>query len=469
MFSRRDLLALVASATAYPQTAASSAWLTITEASDLIRRKRLSPVELTRACLDRIELLQPRLNAFITVTADAALEAARAAEAEILRGRVRSPLHGIPIALKDLYDTAGVRTTAASAQWADRIPREDAEAVRRLKSAGAVLIGKTNMDEFAYNFTALSSHFGPARNPFDPSRSPGGSSGGSGVAVAAGLCLAALGSDTGGSIRLPSAFCGLTGLKPTFGAVPTDGVAPLAWSLDHAGPMCRTAADAALVHAVLAGRPAAPFREVKRLRLGIPRRVFYDGLTAPMQTAMDESLKHLETLTAGLTEVCLPEFATNPDLGHMPTLFLTIISAEAYAFHRNMLRASPAQYNPGIRASIGNGAKVEAADYIAARRSMDEQRATIARHFGPADVLVTPTTPGAAFSLDNPGSLIYLRNSAPWNFWGLPALTLPCGASPEGLPLGLQLIAKPNREDQLFALANVFQSTTRHHTRRPSS
>ncbi|MBE7544964.1 MAG: amidase [Bryobacteraceae bacterium] len=467
---RREFLSLAAAAALPAAVAQSSdpAWMTIAEAAALIRRKRLSPVELTRACLARTEALQPRLNAFITITAESALAAARAAEAEIARGRYRGPLHGIPIALKDLYDTAGVRTTAASAQWQSRVPTEDAEVVKRLKAAGAILTGKTNMDEFAYSFTAESSHFGPARNPFDPARSPGGSSGGSAVAVAAGMCLAALGSDTGGSIRLPASLCGVSGLKPTFGAVPTTGVAPLAWSCDHVGPLCRTAADTALIHSILAGSPVPAFPNVKTLRLGVPKRVFYDDLEPAMASAMDAALRQLGQLTAGLSEVRLPEFAVNPDAANMPVLTGTLIAAEAHAFHRQMLTASPGLYSPGVRQSIENGAKITTADYIHARRAVEEARATIAAAFGPADLLITPAAPGPAFPLGKPVTLIWLRNAAPWNLYGLPTLALPCGATPEGLPLGMQITGKPGREDQVIALGQAWQQATSHHRLRPS-
>src|SRR5262245_37037415 len=264
------------------QVTALSLW----DAAEQLRGRKISPVELTNACLARIERLNPVLNAFITVTADQALADARAAETEIARGRRRGPLHGIPIALKDLFDTAGVRTTAGSAVFANRVPSEDAEVVRRLKQAGAVFVGKLNMHEFAYGDTSAQSHFGPVRNPWDRQRISGGSSGGSAAAVAARLCYGALGSDTGGSIRQPSAYCGIVGLKPTYGLVSTAGVVPLSWSLDHVGPMCRTVADTSLLLQAIAGYDPhdtnsidaippdytkALGQKVAAFRLGIPR------------------------------------------------------------------------------------------------------------------------------------------------------------------------------------------------------
>src|SRR5579883_1480836 len=251
---REALAAFLAAPLASPAALASTptAW-TLFDAAQQVRAKKISPVELTRACLERIERLNPRLNAFITVLAEQATAQARAMEAEIAKGRTRGPLHGIPIGLKDLFDTAGVRTTCASAIFADRVPAEDAEVVARLKRAGAVLIGKQNMHEFAYGSTSVPSHFGAVHNPWNTGRIAGGSSGGSAAAVAAGMCFAAMGSDTGGSIRQPAGFCGIAGLKPTYGRVSTRGVVPLSWSLDHVGPLARTAMDAALVLEAVAG------------------------------------------------------------------------------------------------------------------------------------------------------------------------------------------------------------------------
>jgi aspartyl-tRNA(Asn)/glutamyl-tRNA(Gln) amidotransferase subunit A len=292
--------------------------LTLAEASDLLNKRAVSPVELTQACLQRIERLNPVLNAYITVTAEAALRQARELETEAQRGPRRSPLHGIPIGLKDLIDTAGLRTTAGSAIFADRVPTEDAEVARRLKAAGAIILGKLNMHEFAYGDTSVASHYGPVHNPWNRDHIAGGSSGGSAAAVAAGLCYGALGSDTGGSIRQPSAYCGIVGLKPTYGLVSTRGVVPLSWSLDHIGPMCRTVADAALLLQPIAGYdpldtnslqaaipnyPKAMQQRVSTLRLGIPRAVFYESLDPEIAQAVNEALRVLGRLTASVREV----------------------------------------------------------------------------------------------------------------------------------------------------------------------
>jgi len=403
--------------------------MNIAQATAAIHHKKISAVELTRQHLDRIEKLNPKLNAFVTVTAEQALRDARALET----GPWRGPLHGVPIGLKDLYDTAGVRTTACSKQWANRTPAADAEAVRRLKAAGAVVLGKLNMDEFAYNFTGATSSFGTSRNPWNPAMSPGGSSGGSAVAVAAGMCMAALGSDTGGSIRLPAALCGITGFKPSFGLISTAGVAPLAWSLDHVGPMCRSAEDAALMLAALTGK-AVPKVNARALRIGVPRKLFYDGIDAETEKLVGEAAAVL----GKPREVVLPELPMSKEIPFFIESYVRLITAEAYAFHLDMLRSHPELYHPGTRKSIENGAGVTTPDYIEARRDMERLRAEIGNWFKDADLLVTPTAPGPAFAIDA-APLVYLRNCAPWNLLGLPSISIPCGLTKSGLPIGLQI------------------------------
>jgi len=463
MPTRRDLLAalLAAPVAAAP---ANPTDLTVTEAAALIRRRKLTPAELTKACLARIDKLNPRLNAFITPLAEAALQRARALRPATAS---REPLHGIPIALKDLYDTAGVRTTAASAHWRERVPTADAEVVRRLRAAGSVIVGKANMDEFAYNFTSETSVFGLARNPWNAACSPGGSSGGSAIAVAAGMGLAALGSDTGGSIRLPAAFCGITGYKPTYGVVPTDGAAPLSWSLDHVGPMTRTALDAALLHGVLSGQPVRP-GPVKTLRIGIPRAPYWQGLESETARAITEAVATLKQLCREVRDVTLPDLAQN-SASPLPSTYTTIIFAEAYTFHRALLAAHPERYNPGTRASIELGRPIDAATYIAARREMDRLRSTAADAlFRDVDLLLTPTAPGPAFPLGSNPSLVFLRNTAPWNLYGLPTVAIPCGFTASGLPIGLQITGPPNADAAVLSAAAAFQSETDFHRKRPS-
>lgn len=439
------------------------AFFTITEAAALIRAGKLTPLELINACLARVERLQPRLNAFITVLA----ESARRRAGELRRAAAaRQPLHGIPIALKDLYDTAAVPTTAASAHWRTRIPSTDAGVTRRLLDAGAVFTGKANMDEFAYNFTSETSAFGPSRNPWNPACSPGGSSGGSAIAVAAAMSLAAMGSDTGGSIRLPASFCGITGYKPTYGLVPLDGAAPLSWSLDHAGPMTRTALDAALLHGVLAAQPLT-LASAKPLRIGIPRDPYCTGLDPDVERALNAAAATLRRLCRDVRDVTLPALPLSPG-SPLPLTYSTIIFAEAHAFHRQMLAGNPSSYHPGTRASIELGRPIDSATYILARREMERLRANAAAElFRDADLLLTPTAPGPAFPLGSKPSLAFLRNTAPWNLYGLPTIAIPCGFSATGLPIGLQLTGRPNADTQVLSAAAAFQAETDFHLRRP--
>jgi aspartyl-tRNA(Asn)/glutamyl-tRNA(Gln) amidotransferase subunit A len=439
----------------------------ISSVSDLLRRGKTSSEALVRVCLERIEKLNGRLNAFVTVTADRALADAGRLGAEARAGKWRGPLHGIPIALKDLYDTAGVRTTAGSRLWADRVPTEDAEVVRRLKAAGAIVLGKLNMDEFAYNFTGETSSFGTSRNPWNPDRSPGGSSGGSAVAVATGMCFGALGSDTGGSIRLPAALCGITGYKPTYGIVSAEGVAPLAWSLDHVGPMCRSADDAALMMHVLTGRPVRyEAVNVRALRLGIPRGIYYEGIDKQVAEAVSAATEALARMTTGARDITMPPLAASADLPDLPEAYIRVISAEAHAFHEEMLRLHPDRYHPGTRASLERGAAVTAATYIHARRELDRLRAASERFFAGTDILITPTAPGPAFAFGE-RRLVWLRNTAPWNLLGLPSISIPCGFSDGGLPLGLQITGRAGRDDAVLALAAAYQKATSWHTKRP--
>jgi aspartyl-tRNA(Asn)/glutamyl-tRNA(Gln) amidotransferase subunit A len=451
--------------------------LTLAEASDHLNKKTVSPVELTQACLQRIERLNPMLNAFITVTAEAALGQAR----ELERGPRRSPLHGIPIALKDLIDTAGVRTTAGSAIFADRVPAEDAEVVRRLKAAGAVILGKLNMHEFAYGDTSVVSHFGPVHNPWNRDRIAGGSSGGSAAAVAAGLCYGALGSDTGGSIRQPSAYCGIVGLKPTYGLVSTRGVVPLSWSLDHIGPLCRTVADAALllqpiavydpldtnsIQAAVPDYVKAMQQKVSTLRLGIPRTVFYEKLEPEIEQAVNEALRVLGRLAASAREVELPTFKTLP-----------VVGAEAYAFHAAYLTKTPELYQPMTRQRLERGAQVTAAAYIEGRRELDRLRRAVTSVFSSVDLLITPTTPilqatiqEAANSPGVPpagGVASSLRNTQPFDVYGLPSISIPCGFSRGGLPIGLEISGPRLGEPMVLALAQAYEQATEWHRHGP--
>jgi aspartyl-tRNA(Asn)/glutamyl-tRNA(Gln) amidotransferase subunit A len=441
--------------------------LTVAAAAAAVRKGKVSPVELTRRCLARIEQWNPKLNAFITVTASQALDQARDLESEAHRGRFRGALHGVPVALKDLFDTAGILTTAASAQFATRVPSRDAVVVSKLKQAGAVILGKLNMDEFAYNFTSETSHFGAIRNPWKLENTPGGSSGGSAVAVAARLCFGALGSDTGGSIRLPAAFCGITGFKPSYGVVSTEGALPLAWSLDHAGPMCRTAVDASLLFDVIGEAPPDRGRvAMRRLRLGIPRTPYFDQIEPAVLSAVEEAVRHLGRLTAGARDVRMPALEPFPGIPVLPRTYGVVITAEAHAYHEKMLGSSPERYHRGTRRSIESGSGVTVPQYLEARRELERLRSDVAKVFAESELLVMPTSPGVAFPLGQPASLIYLLNTAPWNLYGLPAISIPCGFSGR-LPIGLQIVGPHGRDRLVLDLAAAYQRETDWHGRFP--
>ena len=457
--------------------------LSIAEAAEQVRRKRISPVELTRACLARIERLNPVLNAFITVSAESAVASAREAEAEIQRGRWRGPLHGIPIALKDLFDTAGVRTTAASALYKDRVPTEDAEVVRKLKAAGAVIIGKTNMHEFAYGATSVS-HFGAGRNPWGIDHIPGGSSGGSAAAVAAELCYGALGSDTGASIRQPAAFCGVVGLKPTYGLTSTRGVIPLSWTFDHVGPFARTVADTAIMLQAIAGYDptdvssrqmgipdyrAALRSKVGSLRVGVAREFFFADLDPDIEAATSGALQVLQRLTAGLRDVALPASGQEQ-------LRAAVRSAEAYAYHAEFLDRSPESYQPETLQRLRAGADVKTPAYIQGRREVDLTRRTGGKAFETVDVIVTPTTavppPLLAdvvkdVTTSMAATTRTIRNTSPFNVFGWPTVSVPCGFTRSGLPIGLQISGPSAHDAVVLQLAHAYEQATEWHRRRP--
>ncbi|HEY3973941.1 MAG TPA: amidase [Candidatus Sulfotelmatobacter sp.] len=446
---------------------------TISDLAPRLRRKEISPVEITQHCLARIEKLNPALNAFITIMAESALDEARTAEAEILRGQWRGPLHGVPVALKDLIDTAGLRTTAASALYKDRIPTEDAEVVRRLRQAGAVIIGKNNLHEFAYGGSSLVGYFGDVHNPWGRSCIAGGSSGGSAAAVAAGLAYAAIGTDTAGSIREPAALCGCVGLKPTYGRVSSRGVISLSPSLDHVGPLAATVEDAAIMLQAIAGYDGADITSVdvpvtdyvgglregvKSLRVGVLREYFFDDLDPEVASAIDHALRGIQSLGADVREVKLD----------VPT-DRTLQGAESYALHAESLARSPELYQPETLRRIRSGESVSAAAYIQRRRELEEARRSIRQIFADVDVLVTPTIPIPAPAIAElktnpealrPAELKLLRNTRPFNVWGLPAISLPCGFTNSGLPIGLQIAGPHWREDLVLRVAHAYEQVT---------
>ncbi len=441
--------------------------------SEQLRRRTLSPLELTQAFLSRIEKLNPQLNAFITVTAESALAQARQAEAEIAHGAWRGPLHGIPLGVKDIIDTAGVPTTAASALFKNRIPEQDAEVVRRLKTAGAVILGKQNLHEFAYGGSSMISYFGEVRNAWNPEHIAGGSSGGSATAVAAGLCCGAIGTDTAGSIRQPASLCGVVGLKPTYGRVSARGVIPLAVSLDHVGPITRTVRDAALILQAIAGFDSgdkasvdvavgkylpSPAEDLRGLRIGIPRRFFYEELDPEVAAATEAAHAKLQSLGAALRELTLD----------VPT-GRTLQSAESYAFHANYVAATPELYLPETLRRIRTGQNISEEAVAEARRELERARHDITAVFADVDALVTPTTPIAAPAIAElklkpellrPRELLLLRNTRPINVWGLPAISIPCGLTRAGLPIGLQVIGPHWGEEQVLRTAYVFEQAS---------
>ena len=470
---------------------ASLSMATLAEASQLVRAKKVSPVNLTEACLRRIEQLNSKLNVFITVTAESALAEARSAEADIQRGRWKGSLHGIPIALKDLVDTAGVRTTAASGVFKDRVPTQDAEIVRRLKGAGAVFLGKSNMQEFAYGGSSVVGQFGPVRNPWAPDYCIGGSSGGSAAAVAAGMCYGAIGSDTGGSIREPAGYGGIVGIKPTYGRVSTRGVVPLAWSLDHAGPMTRAVKDSALMLQVIAGYdpedPASTNAPVpdyvagiagrtSSMRLGIPRAYFYESLHPEIQAAMESALGVLKKLTASQQDV--PPLASDEKYTSILGPFGNILRAEAYAYHQEFVAKTPELYQEETLPRIKAGAEVSAPAYIQSRRQLDEIRRSVSKAFDKVDVLITPTAPVPPFAIaDLLGDMktlrtkevLMLRNTRPFNVLGLPTVSVPCGFTQAGLPIGMQITGPAGGEATVLRLAYAYEQATDWHKRHPAT
>lgn len=459
----------------------------IEQLSALLAKKKLSPVELTQLYLSRIERLNPKLNAFITVASESALAEARTAERELLRGKSRGALHGIPIALKDNIWTRNLRTTMGSSILRDFQPAEDATIVSKLRRAGAIMLGKTNLHEFAYGVTSENPHYGAVRNPWNTERIAGGSSGGSAVAVAAGLCAASIGSDTGGSIRIPSAFCGVVGLKPTFGRVSVHGVFPLAASFDHVGPIVRTAMDAALLLECLAGRdPLDPTSLVrsgkdfrlapkrKRFRLGRPKEHFWVRLDSEVRRITETAVVDFAKSGADVEEISLPNTAAGVEAANL------IAAVEASQLHERAgyFPARAREYGVDVRCRLEQGAKALALDYLSAQQAMRRARDEIEVALKTVDAMVIPTAAIAAPPMGTErvrvgNSEMPLRSALvdlnrPGNFTGLPAVSLPCGATQGGLPVALQFVGRRFEEARLLAIAHRFSETVREwKSRRP--
>ena len=455
-------------------------YLSLTEAAKSIRDQDLSPVELTRAHIDRINKFEPLLNCFITQTPQTALERARDAELEIKGGEYRGPLHGIPFALKDLFETQGIRTTAGSLFFTDWVPEEDGAVVQRLNSAGIVNLGKLNMHEIALGVTNNNPHFGACYNPWKLDRTPGGSSGGSAAALAAGMCLGALGSDTGGSIRIPASLCGVVGLKPTFGRVSLRGVVPLSWNLDHPGPMARRVSDVAIILQIIAGYdPQDPASldaavpdylaqlegSVRGWRVALAEDSFFSKAEPEVLEAVRPAADVFASLGAQVSQV---EF---PDAREAAKTNGLMVPSDAAAFHHERLESQREKFGVDIRQRLETGAAYTSGEYILARRTQSILRRQFEQFFDDFDLLLTATTPIAAPPLEGPDAVEQAgrltRFTSPFNLTGLPAISLPCGYTGDGLPIGLQIVTRPLGEAALLRAANAYEGATEWHLRRP--
>ncbi|MFC6885332.1 amidase [Actinomadura yumaensis] len=443
--------------------------LTLAEASAAIRERRVSPVELVDSVLDRIDQVEPRLGAYTAVWADRARRAARDAEREIAAGRVRGALHGVPVGLKDLIDVAGTATTASSKVRTDHRAGSNSAVAARLAAAGAVLIGKTHTHEFAYGLTTPQT-----RNAWDRGRVAGGSSGGSAVAVAAGAATFALGTDTGGSVRVPASLNGVVGLKPTYGLVPRHGVTSLSWSLDHVGTITRTVEDASLVLPVLAGhdprdpasRPGRPrpgaAADLSGLRVGVPRNHYFEHVDPVVEAAVRTAIDRLADLGARLVEVEIPMAR------YVQAVQWGLMVPEATAYHERTLRAAPDLYGADVRALLEAGELMSAGDYLRAQRARTLMRESWSRLLAEVDAIAAPAVPVAAVPAGQetvtwPDGTVesvsdaYVRLSAPANITGVPALSVPVGHDAEGMPIGMQLLGRPLAEDLLLRVGHAYE------------
>ena len=454
-------------------------FLTIAEAARLITARELSPVELVDAHLRRIEETDGRLNSFITLLGDEAMAAAARAEQALAAGRKPGPLHGIPVGLKDLYDVAGVPTTVGSKILREFVPQRDAAVTERFEAAGAIILGKLQLHEFALGATSVNPHDGPAHNPWDTDRVTGGSSGGSGSAVAAGQCMAALGSDTGGSIRIPSALCGIVGLKPTFGRVSRRGVYPLSHTLDTAGPMARTVRDTALVLNVIAGhdpedssssrRPVEDYAAgleggVAGMRIGIPHECFFDLLDPEVERAVLQAARTLEGLGASVDHVSIPAFE------HAVPISGPILLSEAASVHMDRLRRNPGAIGADVLARLLQGALTSATDYIKAQQARTVFNRRVADAMRDFDMLLAPTAPMAAPRIDEASveiggvstSVLALlpRLTRGFNICGVPVVSVPCGFTEAGMPIGMQLAGRPFGETTVLRAAHAYEQVS---------
>ena len=437
---------------------------TIAELASVLETRELTATRLTDECLDAITEKNPSINAFITVLGDTARAQAREADAEIAAGRYRGPLHGIPISIKDIIDVAGVPTTAASRVRANHVAATDSTVVRRLRAAGAILIGKNNLHEFALGTTNEDSAFGPGRHPLDVTRSPGGSSGGSAAAVAAGMAYASIGTDTGGSIRRPSAVCGLVGLKPALGEVPTDGVVPLSSTLDHVGPICRSVGDARILYDVLRGEPIRPvgsLRSPRGIRLGVLRGYFMKVLDPEVASSFESACTRLQDAGVELRD------ATIPHADDIAAIYVHIMLPEGAVYHAATLERCPDDYTTNVRLRLEMGRYILAEDYVRAQRGRDVLQREVDEALAGCDGLFLPTLPLPAprLGVDNvqiggaeyPVRNVMLRLTQPFNLTGHAAMTIPCGKTVEGLPIGAQIVGARDGSAALLDVAEALE------------
>ena len=454
-----------------PATTQDTLRTSLEAAAEAIRTRQTSPVSLVESSLKRIDAVEPRLNAFITVTAELAREQARQAEREIEAGRYKGPLHGIPVAVKDLFATKGIRTTAGSRILADWVPDEDATVVRKLREAGAVLLGKLGMHEFAYGISSVNPHFGDVRNPWDTTKIPGGSSGGSAVAVVACEAYAALGSDTGGSIRIPAALCGCVGIKPTFGRASLFGAVPLSWSLDHPGPLARTVRDVAVAMIAIAGhdprdpvsadRPVPDLlagidRGAQQLRVGVPTNHVWEECDPAIAAAVRDAIEALARAGAEIHEIVWPRAADYAKAASV------ILGVEARAYHEGAFPGRSSEYGPLVRARLASQGDVDADTYARSMKLLLEARAGGAdRDLDGIDVLAMPTVPTRAWTIEQAKEIArpseWTRITRIFDLTGQPAISVPCGMDPDGLPIGLQFAARMWDEAAALRAARAYE------------
>jgi aspartyl-tRNA(Asn)/glutamyl-tRNA(Gln) amidotransferase subunit A len=504
--NRREFVAITAAAAAFQAVSGANsvlaadpapsglAELTLAEASRRIHAREVTSTELTQALLDRIQIYNPKINAFITVMHREALAQAGVLDAEATAGKFRSPLHGIPITLKDNIDTGGTRTTAASEVFDDRIPDEDAEVVRRLKEAGAVILGKANMHEFAAGGSSASTYFGPVRNPWALDHIPAGSSGGSAAAVSSDMTFAALGTDTGGSVRMPASYCSIVGLKPTYGLVSIRGIIPLTYSLDHCGPMTKTVEDAAMMLNHMTGYDkrdvasvdhskedyvASMQQPVSGIRLGIPRAPYFDMLDDATAKGVEDAIAVLSKLVKSTSDCHLPGTAGFNTLA---------LGGEREAYHIDLMKRNAMRYSLGVRQSFQSAEKAlndvsaescseKVVDYVTSNWQLILTRKSIDDAFTNFDLVALPTMRIVPRTIDDslereeevkPREPEVISNCTPFNIFGIPAISIPCGFSKEGLPIGLMIAGPRFSEGKVLALANAYQKATSWHTKRPT-